>query len=785
MNLNVDGSERVDGDRDLTLEAREAVGLLVGLFLLGMGTRASAMVLPVPEVIVAPLVVLGLTLVPGSLILISVVDSLIVEARTLVYAAGLSLMVHLATGLVLNLALPAFLGPPLRFPPLAIAATLVVSVLASIALRYGGRIDVTVPPLFTPAPLALALLPLGSVLAANYLNVAEENLPLLLVLVAVALTPIALIRFVEERWYAFGIWTMSLAILYHKTMLVTTGFSGSPTVTNSWFIGRWVPLRGSADAVATSLLPNAVLFPAYARLAGVDILTEVEIINPLFVSLIPVALFVTFRRYVGAREAVLGASLFTFCHPFYIQYPTAGRAATPVIFLSMIGLLISDREVPKPVGAGLAVVFVLGLVVSHYGTSYYVMTAFIGAIGILVGFHVTDEWLDKWTAEPVRGDGAGERITVKRLQRFSVFNWRLVGLQAVAAFGWYMYTAGGKWQIVPKHIESSYESLVSGGIASGRTGARVTRDYGSLSISLAKVIYVTLAVLMLLGLAVAFYRRYVAPDERQFDDRYLAVATVMLGLFGFTLVARNWGGGRPMMITFSFTAIFAVVGASGVVGLLRRQWDRLRGRPVSRESNVLRSWIGGLRPRQWRGASNALVAVFLVSLFVLNSGVVAAVTTQDRAPSNALANEWIGESSDPHTRAGAYRESSIQAHTWIVTYYGYRGESSPTRNVYGDYITFGHTDWLRPHYYLRSGGQGYGPWKPRGELASLAEPGLEPGYVLLLGHNTALETVAGYLSENETAYDAIVDESNRRDIIYTGGYTRIYYYEPDRTRKQG
>jgi uncharacterized membrane protein len=324
----------------------------------------------------------------------------------------------------------------------------------------------------------------------------------------------------------------------------------------------------------------------------------------------------------------------------------------------------------------------------------------------------------------------------------AVLAWSSVVFFYVATLGWYLYMRGGrKFDLLPKHIRDSYLQLVEGALISGRTAARLGRDYGTLSVRLSKYIYLLIAAMMAVGFAVVLYHRLSA-DRSDFGDRYLALALALFGVFTLTIMLPNWGGGRPMMITFTFATVFAVVGLT---------------------------WLASVVGRERSGET--AFAFLLAILFVLASGVGAATVLGGFAPSNVPAQNKLAESQSPAANTIVHKHTDIETHVWMIEHYG-------DVEIYGDTFANRQKDWYRPELTTRTEGLSAGypeiEDRPLG-LYNLGAPGIEPGYVVLTGHNLDLDGVyrEQYSEEETTLADLELDQ---RDRVYTTGESAIYYY---------
>lgn len=721
----------------------------------------------------AVMVFLDLTFIPGFLAVLLLSDTIVgddglITARGIAYIVGLSLLFVMATGFVIDVVL-LYVGyeRPLSVLPLSIGITMAIVGLAG-AVAYtkdwteSVDIGMSLRKNVSPTPLGLLLLPSLVILAVHVRTVTTA--PITLILVAIALIPL-LVSFsvVGERWHALGIWSISIALLYHNTLSGRFGFAGQPSVINAWRLERWTPGLQEIYPTTTSILPNGVLFPTYANLSGLNILVELNVLNPLLVSLLPVALYLTYRRYVGAIAGFLGACLFVFAHPFYTLYPQGGRVATPVLFLGLFALALSDDRLSPVYRRGFTLAFALGIAVSHYGTSYYVMFAFVGALLLLLGFIVSDELMDRLVDRKYSISNGGQRTTAApsplgrhvrpSASREGVVSWVFVGFYVVAVLSWYLYTKTAvKFGILPRHIRKTLNSLFGNRrIGGGSTARRLQKGYGAVSIKLSKQLYLLLGVLMLIGLAKVYYDRFFGEEGSELADEFLAIGTMMFGTFVFTLLVPGaWGGGRPMMIVFTFTSVLAVIGTTALLAGLAKLVQTWNMGSLSR----VKSWNLGLK----------LFAVLMAILLILNTGVAAATVFGGDAPSNVPTN----------TGGNPYYDENVETHVWLIV-----NEQAP---VYGDVRAHGQSDWYRPVFSARSSEAafGYSGNKPRGNLHTVLEtPELERGYLLMLSHNVESDVILVGNPRSDVPYEYPVSEYqskfDQRSILYTTGHSRIYY----------
>jgi uncharacterized membrane protein len=368
------------------------------------------------------------------------------------------------------------------------------------------------------------------------------------------------------------------------------------------------------------------------------------------------------------------------------------------------------------------------------------MVAFGVALVALTALRWVDDLIgDSGIANPLDRISESWAAATRRQRQFSL---SLVLFYSVATLTWYLYMNGGrKFDLLPNHAKKSYLQLIGGSTFSGRTAARLQKNYGTEAIQFSKSLYLLIGLLIGFGLLVVLYQRLWKQSSR-FDDHYYALAASVLGIFGITIMVRTWGGGRPMMITFVLTTIFAVVGLASI------------GRfALNREREAVQ-----------------VFGVLLAALFILNSGVASALFLGGFAPSNVPNQKELANSPSPRAQTTVNKETDIAAHAWLIDHHD-------RLEVYGDTFANRQNDWYRPEINSRT--EHRSGWesiegKPLG-LADLARPGVERGYVLLLGHNLKLDGAWTYQYTPRAASLGQLELADR-SRVYTSGESAIYYY---------
>lgn len=695
-----------------------------------------------------------LTILPGALFLTLLGITPQLEARWLVYVVGTSLALLMALGLAIFILLTT-LGfvRPFSLEIFSVGVTaLVLAFLLALNRYETPSLEGSVR--LNPSTLLFLQIPLWSILAINFLNGTGANRPLIILLLVLSILPIlTVIGVFSTKVLPLGVWTLALAVLFHKSLWSLYVYHGHASAIGIWNTGIW-------DPASENLLSLAVIPPMYAYLLDVTILTQLKVVNPVIIAFIPLGMYAAFRSYVTPLRSFLGASLFIFAHPFYFQYPSEPRVGLPVLFLVLLGVVVSDFDLTQSQQRVLSLLFGAGIVVSHYGTSYYVMFAVVGSGVLLYAYSMLDGIISYRTNRSTSGllDSVWDRM---RQIQFNTLTWSFGGFYVVTTITWYLYTKQARtFESLIIHIFNAVESLFINTSSLGSTATRLQTDYGGISIALSKYLYMLFGLLLGLGLFVTHYRRFFRPDQVEFNDEFLALSSFLFVLFGGSMVfSGEWGGGRPMMIVFSFSSIFIVIGAAFFSGFVRRLMGRIL------------ALIGSDIPTKFPPRSNVPLGVFLSIFLILNTGVVAASVSGGRAPSNVPLQSEFSESENPNLQTLLFVRSDTELHVWLATH------MSSENELYGDRIARAQaTDWYVGRILSETGPLNASYRFTKSNHLHFIEGGeVEPGYVMLLGHNVVHGTIAlNYITWGQLEeYDVELDS---RSQIYSNGQGLIYYH---------
>jgi uncharacterized membrane protein len=403
---------------------------------------------------------LFLTFVPGILILRILKIHNIGLIESLLYSVGLSIAFVMATGVVVNFALPPLgVSQPLTVAPLAMIFTVFFLILCFLAYKRDKDFRRSNPPpednekiaklgsSSTIKPFLLAvLLPLLAILGTSLVNSYQSNYLLLalIFIIAILVILVAFNKFIPEQVYPFMILMMALALLY-QTTLISNYLVGSD-IHQEYYWGKLIIENGYWDAAIpggiNSCLSIVMLAPVYSLLLNMDVAWLFKIIYPLFFSLLPLTLFQIFRSQIGSRYAFLAAFFFIAMPMFFMDLTQLARQQISELFFVLVILLMVDRKLTLMQRTILVIVFSFGVVVSHYGMGTGYVIGYLACGALLLIFiksrpgRTVWQWLIGKSHSLPRDLTAGRAFNKKALAI-------IVGVGLISMFVYYGVTSVG------------------------------------------------------------------------------------------------------------------------------------------------------------------------------------------------------------------------------------------------------------------------------------------------------------------------------------------------------
>jgi uncharacterized membrane protein len=396
--LSPSGRHLKAGEKPSNRLTVQVAGLAALALLTPLHASWAVQLLMVPMLLIIPGVLLLRALrVPGTAI-----------AACPIYVPAASILVLMGSGLAIDLIGPVVgVGAPLRAAPLLITLEIVCAGLLLSARNASPQTQIPWGALKRPVALLWPLiLPCVGAAGALRLNSGHSNSVALIALALVIITLI--VAFLREPWhgdallivvlFAVGLalmWSFSLrGDLVYGFDISSEYYSLNQTVT----AGVW-HIYHPNDAYG-AMLSLTVLPAALHELSGVPALFIFKIVYPVIAALFPVGVFCLGRRFITGRWAFMGAALVIMQQTFFEQMPALARQEIATfLFAALVTVLLDATESKRSPGRWIFVCLLsLGMVVSHYSTTYLAIPLF----ALTAAF----QWVFSWFRPIPRMSGA-------------------------------------------------------------------------------------------------------------------------------------------------------------------------------------------------------------------------------------------------------------------------------------------------------------------------------------------------------------------------------------------
>ena len=326
-----------------------------------------------------------LTFVPGILVLRVLRLYYLNFVESLLYAIGLSIAIIMLTGFLLNAICPLVgLDYPISLYPLVISISGVVTFLMALCLkdRHPNLPALHHDPIkVSPSVVLLSILPMLSIVGTYFVNIHCNSVILWILIPLIALVPyLILFNKIPERLYPFAIFSISISLLYHTTLI--SNYIWGWDINVEYYFANLVLLNSQWDPSISgnvnAMLSVVMIAPLYSILLNMDLTSVFKVIYPFIFSCLPLVLFLIYRKQTNMKIAFLSCFFFVSYEFFYVNAPTGGRQEIAELFLGLILFLLLDNSLHRSSRFFLLITFLFSLIVSHYGTSYLFILVLLG-----------------------------------------------------------------------------------------------------------------------------------------------------------------------------------------------------------------------------------------------------------------------------------------------------------------------------------------------------------------------------------------------------------------------
>lgn len=622
-----------------------------------------------------------LVYIPGILILRLFKLHYLGVTKTLLYAICFSISTLMFVGFFVNYVYPLIgITKPISLYPLFITINIVVMILCILCYATDPYFQSHLKSenyFSLPTILFGLYIPTLSVAGVYLVNFHQSNILLLimnLVLVLVILF-VGFDIFISSKAYPMFIWVIAISLILCNTLIsqyivvgdvVTEFYYTNLVVENSFW--NW-NFFNSYNAV----LSNVILGPFFYYICNLDLTWIFKIFYPLLYSFSSLGVYYIFiNESKSEKIAFFSSLLFISVMPFFSQIPTITKQAVAEIFLVSFFLTLLDHKLGSVQRPLLLIIFSLSLIVSHYATSYLIMTSlfFVFVFLSFANNKIIGKLFDTSFFNPFKNF----LISKFEVQNSISFNFLL--LFFIFTFGWYIYISNSvSFNTLVSFVNHVSSTLVSGFLdpESSRGLFLITRSEASITRTSLKISYLITQFWILLGLIKSIY----GYEKIKFQKIYLAFSLFFLVVLFAAVVVSGFSLMDPRRLyhlSLILLAPFSIIG-----------------------SLVFFGWIHKIfQPRMDSSPRKLfqMLSIFFSIFLMLNTGFVSEILS-DHPFSISLSKQKITECGSIKDKADFYGKyimtQNVYSGKWLGSYKTnnvpiYTGEwvsGYPALSIYG------------------------------------------------------------------------------------------------------
>ena len=624
-----------------------------------------------------------LSLVPGLLIAVIIGTKGMTPLEVALYSVGFSIASVMFVAFIANQLLPPLgITHPISLWPLMASMTVYVNVLILVALRRQSE-DTRASPTHVwvdvikrnvTGVLFLMLMPLLAILGATVMNARGDNTILLILLLLIAVLPLITVmaRLIPQELHSLSIAVVALSLLW-QTSMISNHIMGADIHAEFYYQnlvvsdGVWNP---AIPSNLNSMLSITLLIPTFQILMNTDAATIFKVVYPALYALVPVSLFLVFRRQIRSDLAYLSTFFFMASQVFIAVMPLLARQEIAELFFVLSMLAFSPGGPTMAAKKFSAIVFGLAIVVSHYGLAY--IFAILLFAGILLARIPRISRLGQRDTGLEEKIGAEIKAREDGSVRTTIVGFGYVALFVVFLLTWYLYTSAATPFAAVARIGGNIYSNLADTFNPGTRDPDVLLAIGLASPAIGSIqrytyLFVQYAAqaFIVIGVGGLFANRPRYQFTAWFNGMVLGSASLLGTSIALPYFATAITAGRMYHISLFFLSPFFAIGGLSAARFLggwrRPKWALDRG-------------VLTFGPR-----AIIVVVLLLVPYLLLSTGFVSQVTGD--TPLSASLSQSLD--------LPRFNDQEVSAEAWFAEH-----SESATSPVYGDlysqYLLFEH-----------------------------------------------------------------------------------------------
>jgi len=545
-----------------------------------------------------------LTFVPGIVIHRAFKLQKLTHLESFICIIGSSILFLMFTGFFMNSILHFFVLKPISVIPLILIICTIVSVLSLLCYMRDKDTSNEISFSDTKDSLSLSLLflctiPFLSIFGSYLVNLYHTNALMVADIILISIVSLLIIftDFLPKRLFPFTIFIIAISFLYNNSLASNyldgwdihyEYYYANLVLTNSLWIS-------TIPANINAMLSIVMLAPIYSEICNLELTYVFKIIYPFLFSILPVAIYHIYQKQIeNEKIAFLSVFFFLSMSAFYTDMLALARQQIAELFLVIFFLIIlSDLELFKK--RILSVLFILGLITSHYGLTY--LTLICMPVGYLFMTYVLKSKSD-------------------------TYNIKFILLFFAFALVWYVNVTGGSVFNTVIEIFTHIYKTISEGLFATKAVGLITNKSQSLSGQILKISYLISQFFIFIG----FIKIFVKSKDFRISNEYFSFSFAILCILSSSLLTTFTGMNiyRLYHVASIFLSLFCVIGGITVfhliVDILDKKWsDKFFEEPLK------------------------ILSVFFVIFLFFNNGLGQQII-HDNPTSVSLNREWMQNS---------------------------------------------------------------------------------------------------------------------------------------------
>lgn len=609
---------------------------LLGLFALNN--------LGVDTPIIRPLVgFIYLMIIPGYLLLRILKLHNLNNIESFLYAIGLSLFLNMFAGFLINIFYPllGITDKPIAEIPIILTMALVVGTLSIVAYirdrDYEDPDYLPIGDIINPQVLFLSLIPFMAIFGTYLVNYYNNNILLMVMIVIIALVCliVGFTNWINEKYYPYVIWIMAISLLCHITLITPYAVNHDGEMVGAKVTvedGFWNPqLYGNYN----SIIITKIFTPMIYFICNISLTWVYKILFPILFSIIPIIIYSISNKYLDYKKSFFSALIFIISGgaAYVSAFTVITKQAMATLFVSLMINAVINKKLLYNIKLILSTIFGLGIIFSHYGTTYLVLFGLVVATVVL---SIVPKLMQ------IGGKNTGEfrKIFIITL------------LYVLLAISWYIYISGASVVASILNIgitvfNSIWDEFLSP--QSSRGAYMLTKNETGLYVLLK---YINLSVIFLIILGIL---KYIKEHKKLINDMmYISLSLYFLWILVLSVILPYFAvmsPGRLYILGLITLSLFCVI---GVINLLQIIYGILKIKRDDFEKDTLK-----------------FLSIYLSTLILFNTGFIWEIT-YDSPNSIALSKYSINTFGTLEDKAKFYSryimEYDVYSIKWLSSY---------------------------------------------------------------------------------------------------------------------